>query len=119
LPASALPQAADRRLVLDLGDVRDLATVRLNGRDLGTRWLPPWRWDVTDAARPGVNELEVEVVNVWNNRLVGDAALPADQRRTSLTAATVAKDTPLLPAGLLGPVQVLTRRVLSVRGDHP
>jgi hypothetical protein len=99
---SALPAGA--RVLLDLGTVRDLAVVRLNGRALGTLWIAPWRLDVTAALQPGTNALEVEVVNPWNNRLVGDAALPAAQRRTFLTLATVKANAPLIPAGLLGPV---------------
>jgi hypothetical protein len=91
---------------LDLGEVRDLATVRLNGRELGTLWLAPWRVDITGVIRAGENTLEIEVVNVWNNRLVGDAALPAGQRQTFLLAPTVKQNAPLLPAGLLGPVTV-------------
>ncbi len=68
-------------MVLDLGNVRDLASVRVNGKALGTLWLGPWTVDVTGAVQPGRNTLEVEIVNAWNNRLVGDANLPADQRR--------------------------------------
>jgi len=89
---------------LDLGKVNDIATVRVNGQDLGTLWLPPYRLDITSAVKPGANTLEVEVVNTWNNRLVGDAALPLEQRRTLLTAPTVRKNSPLMPAGLIGPV---------------
>lgn len=89
---------------LDLGKVNDIATVRVNGQDLGTLWLPPYRLDITAAVKPGANTLEVEVVNTWNNRLVGDAALPLEQRRTLLTAPTVRKNSPLMPAGLIGPV---------------
>jgi hypothetical protein len=95
------------RLWLDLGAVRDVAVVRLNGRDLGTLWTPPWRVDVTDVVQRDANVLEVDVINVWNNRLVADAALPADQRRTTLLLPTVTPETPLLPAGLLGPVRIL------------
>ena len=103
LPESAV-RSPHSALVLDLGKVHDLATVRLNGQTLGTLWLAPWRLDVTSAMRPGNNLLEIEVVNAWNNRLVGDMALPVAQRHTFLTADTVAKDAPLRPAGLLGPV---------------
>jgi hypothetical protein len=87
--------------------VRDVVVVRLNGRDLGTLWTPPWRVDVTDVVQRDANVLEVDVINVWNNRLVADAALPADQRRTTLLLPTVTPETPLLPAGLLGPVRIL------------
>jgi hypothetical protein len=100
-PAGVLPGG---RVWLDLGDVRDVAVVRLNGRDLGVRWIAPWRVDASFALREGTNSLEVEVINPWNNRLVGDAALPVTQRRTSLSLATVRANVSLLPAGLLGPV---------------
>jgi hypothetical protein len=100
------PVPPNTRLLLDLGAVRDLATVRLNGQSLGTLWLAPFQWDITSNARPGENTLEVEVVNVWNNRLVGDAALPLAQRRTFLAVSAVKPGAPLLPAGLLGPVSV-------------
>jgi hypothetical protein len=97
--------------LLDLGNVRDLATVRLNGIALGTLWLPPYQVDVSAAVKPGENRLEIEVVNPWNNRLVGDAALPQDQRRTFLQAPGAFKKGGLLPAGLLGPV-VLRQAVM-------
>jgi hypothetical protein len=55
------------------------------------------------------------VVNVWNNRLVGDANLPPEKRRTFLAAPTVKQDSPLLPAGLLGPVILRTAETKEVR----
>ena len=113
LPPSAIHAAS--RLLLDLGEVRDLAKVRVNGKELGTLWLAPWRVDITEAVRPGANALEIEVVNAWNNRLVGDQALPPDQRRTTLMTPTVKKDSPLLPAGLLGPVTLRTVREHTLR----
>jgi len=91
-------------LLLDLGKVDDIAVVRVNGQELGTLWQPPYRIDISPAVKPGANTLEVDVVNTWNNRLAGDAALPAEQRHTSVTAETVKKNAPLLPAGLIGPV---------------
>ncbi len=106
LPASVWEPRGKARLVLDLGDVRDLAVVRLNGKEFGPLWLAPWQVDVTDAARPGSNVLEVEIVNVWNNRLAGDAALPEGQRRSMLVMPTVTAASPLLKAGLLGPVRI-------------
>ena len=101
-------------VILDLGQVKDMATVRVNGTDLGTLWLAPWRVDITGAVQTGENVLEVEVVNAWNNRLVGDLKLPVEQRRTFLLAPTVSKDAPLLPAGLLGPVTLHTVKSVSV-----
>lgn len=104
LPAAALQKKSG--LYLDLGRVCDLAVVRLNGRELGTLWTAPWRLDIAAAAQAGVNTLEIDIVNPWNNRLVGDKALPANQRRTSLSLDTIKPNTPLQAAGLLGPVTV-------------
>jgi len=116
LPDSALRDTG-AVILLDLGQVHDLATVRLNGQTLRTLWLPPWRLDVSKAVHPGQNLLEIEVVNAWRNRLAGDQALPVAQRHTFLTADTVGKGTPLLPAGLLGPVSVQSMRVITLGGS--
>jgi hypothetical protein len=101
------------RVMLDLGEVRDLAIVRLNGHPCGTLWMAPWTVDITDALRNGTNAIEIDVINVWNNRIVGDLALPEAERSTFLAASTVKKDAPLLPAGLLGPVSL--RPALAIR----
>ena len=110
------PQISNRKsqIRLDLGEVRDVATVRVNGRELGTLWLPPFEVDITSAIKTGINMLEIEVVNAWNNRLVGDQTVPAGMRRTFLLAPTVKKGSPLLPAGLLGPVTV--QRTVEIQG---
>jgi hypothetical protein len=100
--------APDASLVLNLGEVRDLATVRVNGRELATLWTAPFKVDVTSALHAGRNTLEITVVNPWNNRLVGDAKLPAAQRHTFLSTASVKRTAKLKPAGLLGPVSVET-----------
>ncbi|MCU0916050.1 MAG: hypothetical protein MUC88_16030 [Planctomycetes bacterium] len=102
---------AGRRLILDLGQVRFVAEAYLNGRSLGILWKPPFRVDLTGAARPGANELVIEVANTWSNRLVGDACTEGrDYCRTniakSLTWTVPWKDTPLLESGLLGPVRL-------------
>lgn len=101
---------ASSRVFLDLGKVRELATIRLNGRHLGTLWIPPWRLEITKALRPGNNALEIDVVNAWNNRLAGDSQLPREKRVTYLAANTVKKGTGLMSAGLMGPVTVQTVR---------
>ena len=92
------------RLILDLGNVLDLATVKLNGKNLGTVWTAPWQVDLGTAAKTGSNTLEITITNPWNNRLVGDLKLPPAKRRTSISLATVKANTPLQAAGLLGPV---------------
>ena len=91
---------------LNLGDVRELAEVRLNGHPLGILWSPPFRVEITPYLRPGENRLAVDVVNFWPNRLIGDAALPPDQRRTRTNIRKLTRDTPLMPSGLLGPVRL-------------
>jgi (4-O-methyl)-D-glucuronate---lignin esterase len=98
------------RLLLDLGRVRELAEVRLNGQPLGVVWAPPFRVDVTDALKPAGNTLEIEVVNFWPNRIIGDAALPPAQRFTRTNIRKLTQDTPLMESGLLGPVRLLERK---------
>ncbi len=99
-------------LWLDLGNLRELAEVRLNGQPLGILWMPPFRVEVTRATKPGANRLEVEVVNFWPNRLIGDASLPAEQRLTRTNIRKLTADTPLLESGLLGPVQLLREKTV-------
>jgi len=104
---------AGKRLWLDVGRVRFVAEVYLNGESCGIVWKPPYRVEITNAAKPGANELVVEVANTWSNRLVGDARTEGkDYCRTniakSLTWSVPWKDTPLLESGLLGPVTLLT-----------
>ncbi|MGQ9590500.1 MAG: glycosyl hydrolase [Planctomycetota bacterium] len=125
------PPADGERLVLDLGTVRNMARVRLNGRDLGVVWCAPWRVDVTHAVRRAGNRLEIDVANLWPNRLIGDERLPPDceygrggnllrvpewvregrprpspGRYAFATWRHYSKDSPLLPSGLLGPVSL-------------
>ena len=96
-----------QRVALDLGEVKELAEVRLNGKSLGILWAMPFRMDVTDAIRPANNELEIEVVNFWPNRIIGDQSLPPEKRLTRTNIRKLTKDTPLMPSGLLGPVRLL------------
>ena len=110
---------------INLGDVKAMARVTLNGKDLGIVWTNPWRVCTGDALKEGENQLQVEVVNLWQNRLIGDEALPYDGpahgrwpkwmtdgtpresgRVTFTTWRHYSAADPLLPSGLLGPVQV-------------
>ena len=104
----------DQRYRLRLGNVGGLATVRLNGKVLRTLWMEPWQVDITDAIRTGENMLEVEVAIPWQNRLVGDAKLPAKQRRTFLTQQTIPVGLPLQPTGLMGPVTIQAAKTVRV-----
>ncbi len=105
LPASVRHPASE--IWLDLGSVRELAEVRVNGQSCGIVWAPPFRVDITEAVKPGANALEVDVVNFWPNRLIGDASLPPEKRLTRTNIRKLTRDTPLIESGLLGPVRIL------------
>ncbi len=95
------------RVWLDLGQVANLAEVRVNNIACGFAWTPPYRVEITDALREGTNKLEIAITNTWANRLIGDARLPPEQRVTWTTAPSLPADAKLLPAGLFGPVRLL------------
>ncbi len=101
-----LPESTrgNKRLYLDLGAVKNVAEVRLNGKDLGVVWTAPWRVEITSAVRTTGNELQIDIVNLWPNRLIGDAKLPSEKRLTETNVKKFKADSPLLPSGLLGPV---------------
>ncbi|MEK7685082.1 MAG: glycosyl hydrolase [Verrucomicrobiota bacterium] len=129
LPGESRTANHGSRIELDLGVVKNLAQVRLNGRDLGVVWCAPWRVDITGVAKPAGNELEIVVANLWPNRLIGDEHQPPDceyggdgnlirwpewlaekkprpsqGRSTFATWKHFTRNSPLLPSGLLGPV---------------
>jgi hypothetical protein len=120
-----------REVWLDLGEVKNFAEVSLNGQDFGVLWKPPFRANITSAAKPGVNKLLIKITNLWPNRLIGDEQLPPDcewdgsqlkawpqwlldgkpsptGRLTFTTWHLWNKDAPLLESGLLGPVMLRT-----------
>ncbi len=105
LPAAS--PGGEKRLYLDLGQIKNIAEVRLNGRPLGVAWTPPWRVEITDTVKPTGNRLVITVANLWVNRLVRDSGLPAEKRLTWTTDNPYKPDSPLLPSGLLGPVSVM------------
>jgi hypothetical protein len=115
-------------LYLDLGTVKHLARVKLNGRDLNVVWTAPWQVKISEVLRRKGNRLEIEVANLWINRLIGDEAEPWDgiergrwpewvlegqprpsRRFTFTTNRFYKKDDPLVESGLLGPVCVVRR----------
>jgi len=131
-----------RTIHLDLGRVEVIAEVKLNGRELGTLWKPPFRVEITNAAHPGDNDLEIRVVNLWPNRLIGDEHLPADaeweyrtlkawpqwllEGRNSPTGRVTfaprrhwTRDDPLLESGLLGPVRLEAGATVRLSGETP
>jgi hypothetical protein len=129
-------QASDSKstIHLDLGKVAVMARVKLNRRDLGILWKPPYRIDITPLVKAGDNELEIQVVNLWPNRLIGDEQLPDDSERNPdgtlkqwpqwlldgqpsptgrLTFSSWRlwkKEAALQASGLLGPVTVQVKR---------
>jgi hypothetical protein len=124
-----------REIWLDLGKVKNLAAVSVNGHDLPVLWKAPFRTDITAAAKAGVNKLVVRVTNLWPNRLIGDEQLPADcewdgsqlkrwpqwlldgkpsptGRFTFATWHFYSKDSPLLESGLIGPVTLRSAQIV-------
>ena len=133
--------AKDLRVVLDLGEVRNVAEISLNGRPVGVSWMPPFELDVTDYLRPGVNTLSIALTNLWANRLIGEERYPDDSwpgldgyrptksmpawftnneprpagPRTTFTTGQFYDDgDPLEPSGLLGPVQLRFARIVPL-----
>jgi len=129
---------AGAELWLDLGAVNNFADVSVNGQDFGVLWKPPFRVNITAAAKPGVNHLVVKVTNLWPNRLIGDEQLPADcewdgdqlkawpqwlldgqpsptGRLTFTTWHHWKKDSSLLVSGLLGPVTLRTAEIIPAK----
>lgn len=96
------------KLYLDLGKVANMAEVYVNGINCGTAWTFPYRVNISKAVKPGENKLVIRVTNTWANRLMGDHALPENKRITWTNAPYRLDGRSLLPAGLLGPVRLLT-----------
>ena len=94
-------------LWLDLGDVKNIAEVNVNGTSLPTLWKAPFRVNVTSALKPGPNDIEIAVTNLWVNRLVGDQQPGATKKYTFTTHNPYKANSPLLPSGLLGPVEMV------------
>jgi hypothetical protein len=126
---------SSQRILIDLGEVREMAELIVNGHPAGYLWKPPYRSDITSLLNPGENELEVRITNVWANRLIGDAhfqeemdwnqirgvSLPGqwpgwlingdprpDSDRIAWTTRgrMYTREDPLLPSGLIGPVKL-------------
>ena len=95
-------------VIIDLGQVYNIAEVWVNGTLAGTTWKPPYRVDITDLVTAGSNKIEIKSVNTWVNRLIGDAqqGVSDDEKITLTTRQFYRADSPLVPAGLLGPVEI-------------
>ncbi len=95
------------RIWIDLGDVKNIAEVSINGKPLGTLWHPPFRIDAIAALKPGANDLDIKVTNLWVNRIIGDRQPNATKKYTFTPLPFYKASSPLLPSGLLGPVKVI------------
>jgi len=99
--------AKGERVMLAFGSVREIARVKVNGRDAGGMWTAPYEVNVTDLLKDGVNDLEIEVCTSWVNRLIGDASLPADKRPTWISAGGYKPNSKLRPSGIVGAVRLI------------
>ena len=101
------------RVDLDLGELKNIAIVMLNGQRVGLLWKPPFRLDISGALKNGENQLEIQVINLLVNRITGDFALPTEKRHINAFGAIEqyragAEKDGLLPSGLFGPVTLRT-----------
>ncbi|MBN1131939.1 MAG: DNA-binding protein [Bacteroidales bacterium] len=95
------------RYWIDLGEVSNIASLNLNGKDCGIAWTEPFRLEISDRIKPGENTLEIHVSNTWANRIIGDHLKPEAERLTWTTAPYRLRNQPLLKSGLAGPVILL------------
>ncbi len=99
-------EAATKDVFIDLGSVGVMASVKINGKDIGTTWIAPFKLNAQNALNEGENTIEIEVVNVWRNRLTGDKSLPEAERTTWVNVDGITPKEALIPSGLLGPVTI-------------
>jgi hypothetical protein len=111
-----------RRIYLDLGDIGEVAEVYINGQSAGIVWKLPYRTDITKLVKSGENDLKVEIMNLWINRLTGDMSLPVKERFTKTnirsdgaTPKVPAEPWKVKPSGLFGPVRLLVSLEVEVK----
>jgi hypothetical protein len=107
IDAKADWSAKGARVWLDLGDVKNLAEVSVNGKPLGIVWKAPYRVDITPALKPGKNAVEIRVTDAWVNRIVGDRQPNVAKTYTFTSPKFYKADSKLVASGLLGPVKVI------------
>lgn len=115
-------KSVDQKIYLDLGQIRETAEIFVNGKSAGILWKPPFRAEITEYVQEGDNELKIEVLNLWVNRLTGDKLLPEEQRFTKTNIQSDGgnwlanySDWNEEPAGIFGPVRVLFSKKIEVK----
>ena len=102
-----LGKLPDGDIFIDLGNVMVMAKVKVNGKEMGGAWTSPFRVNITDGLKKGINTVEIEVVNNWQNRIIGDMKLPEKERKVWMTVNPWTAESPLQPSGLMGPVKIV------------
>jgi len=108
----------DKKLLLNLGNVLEMASVKINGKQMSVKWCTPFVYDITKYAIEGINNLEVEVVNMWPNRLILDGSLPQNKRLTKTNInkfESTDADKFLRKSGLIGPVHIISKAIFVLR----
>jgi hypothetical protein len=95
-----------KKVYVDLGPVNGMAKVKINGNIAGGLWTAPWKAEISALIKTGENSIEVEIVNTWENRLIGDSKLPENKRMTWCLVNPFTPDSPLAPSGMTGPVKI-------------
>ena len=95
---------------IDLGEVKNIAEVFINGKNIGTAWKKPFKLKITEGLKVGDNTLEIKVTNLWVNRLIGDAQPDVKNKITFTTMPFYQANSPLLPSGLMGDVKILMKK---------
>lgn len=98
------------KYIIDLGDVKNIAEVIVNGKNVGTAWKKPFKLDISEAIKTGENTIQVKVTNLWVNRLIGDAQPDVKAKTTFTTMPFYRGNEPLLPSGIIGTVKILTKK---------
>jgi hypothetical protein len=115
LHLTAAELSGDRSTWLDLGEVHEVAAVRVNGSSAEVLWKAPYSLRVDRLLHPGENVIEIDVTNLWPNRLIGDAQSADGKHYTWTNIRKYTKDSPLLPSGMLGPIVLHSRYRLSLQ----
>jgi hypothetical protein len=104
----AIPEEGE--VYINLGNVSVMAEVKLNGKDVGGVWMAPYRLNITGLLKQGENTLEIEVANLWRNRMIRDKMLPESERYTWTVVDDIKEGETPHSSGLLGPVTIETQK---------